>query len=140
MSRLIDFLKLKEILNNEESELFKEFYHARFFKGDITIIDSEETVTMSFHRGTCIDVMEGIPDTGIDVGVAGSAAAWEDFATHKSLSVATNKRNAASLETMGGRIRVRQNFNVLAYLTRIYSSIRSEGREVDGNTRILSKG
>lgn len=115
---------LKEKINCEEAELFKEFYYGKFFSGNITITEEDETVTLTFHNGTCIDVVEGIPNSGLDIGVSGSIADWDKFVTHKSLSVATNKGNSNNLITLGGAIRFRQNFNVVAQLIRIYASIR----------------
>lgn len=117
-------LELKEKINSDEAELFKEFYYGKFFNGDITLIEESETVTLTFHKGTCIDVSEGIPNTGVDIGVSGSREDWDKFVTHKSLSVATNKGNSNNLTTLGGAIRFRQNFNVAAQLIRVYASIR----------------
>ena len=117
-------LKLKDLMNGDESKKFKEFYYGRFFTGDITITDSGETCTLSFHTGDCISVVEGIPLTGVDVGVSGGAVEWEKFCTHKSLSIATNRGNEHNLVLMGGPIRFRQNFNVVAQLIRVYSGIR----------------
>lgn len=117
-------LQLKEKINGEEAELFKEFYYGKFFSGDITISEDAETVTLTFHNGTCIDVVKGIPNSGLDIGVSGSKEDWDKFVTHKSLSVATNKGNSNNLKTHGGAIRFRQNFNVVAQLIRVYASIR----------------
>ncbi|WP_077211953.1 hypothetical protein [Bacillus dakarensis] len=117
-------LELKEKINGEEAELFKEFYYGKFFSGDITLSEEQETVTLTFHKGTCIDVVKGIPNTGVDIGVSGSKDDWDKFVTHKSLSVATNKGNSNNLTTLGGAIRFRQNFNVVAQLIRVYASIR----------------
>jgi hypothetical protein len=94
-------LQLKDKINGEEAELFKEFYYGKFFSGDITIGEESETVTLTFHKGTCIDVVEGIPNTGLDIGVSGSKEDWDKFVTHKSLSVATNKGNSNNLKTHG---------------------------------------
>jgi hypothetical protein len=124
MSMYEKMLELQEKINGQEAELFKEFYYAKFFSGDITISEESETVTLSFHNGTCIDVVEGIPNSGLDIGVSGSKEDWEKFATHKSLSVATNKGNSSNLATHGGAIRFRQNFNVVAQLIRVYAPIR----------------
>lgn len=116
--------QLKEKINGEEAQKFKEFYGGKFFSGDITILENMETVTLTFHHGRCIDVVEGIPNNGLDIGVSGSKEDWDKFVTHKSLSVATNKGNSNNLTTHGGAIRFRQNFNVVAQLIRVYASIR----------------
>ncbi len=117
-------IQLKNKINGEEAELFREFYYGRFFSGDITLCEEDRAATLTFHKGTCIDVAEGIPNTGIDIGVSGSKEDWEKFVTHKSLSVATNRGNSNNLTTLGGAIRFRQNFNVVAQLIRVYASIR----------------
>jgi hypothetical protein len=117
-------LVLKDRINGEEAETFLNFYYGKFFKGDITIIDSDETCTLTFHYGKCIEVKPGIPDTGVDVGVSGNDVEWTQFCGHKSLSVATNRGNKNNLTTLGGAIRFRQNFNVVAQLIRVYAGIR----------------
>lgn len=116
-------MRLQELINGPEAEKFREFYYGKFFTGDITIVDSGETCTLSFHLGKCISVVEGIPNTGVDIGVSGSKEDWAKFRTHKSLSVATNRGNTNNLTTMGGAIRFRQNFNVVAQLIRVYAGI-----------------
>lgn len=117
-------LGLKEKINGEEAELFKEFYYGRFFNGYITLSEDEESVTFTFHKGNCIDVVKGIPNTGLDIGVSGTKEEWNKFMAHKSLSIATNKGNTNNLTTHGGAIRFRQNFNVVAQFIRVYASIR----------------
>ena len=124
MSMYEKVLELKEKINGEEAGLFKEFYYGKFFSGDITLSEEKETVTLTFHKGTWIVVVEGIPLTGIDIGVSSSKEGWDQFVTHKSLSVATNKGNSNNFTTHGGAIRFRQNFNVVAQLIRVYASIR----------------
>lgn len=117
-------LILQELINGVESEKFLNFYYAKFFTGDISIKEENEVCTLSFHNGKCIDVEKGIPNTGVDIGVAGSKADWDKFAAHKSLSVATNRGNTNNLTILGGAIRFRQNFNVVAQLIRVYAGIK----------------
>ncbi|WP_371364006.1 hypothetical protein SRRS_48950 [Sporomusa rhizae] len=117
-------MQLQALINGAEAEKFREFYYGKFFTGDITIADSGETATLSFHLGKCVSVVRGVPNTGVDIGVAGAKEDWEKFCTHKSLSVATNRGNTNNLTTMGGAIRFRQNFNVVAQLIRVYAGIR----------------
>ncbi|SHJ89312.1 hypothetical protein SAMN02745751_03654 [Dethiosulfatibacter aminovorans DSM 17477] len=124
MSLYDKMLNLKQLINGEEAEKFLNYYYGKFFKGDITIIDGEETCTLTFRYGQCIDVIEGIPETGIDIGVSGSDKEWKKFMGHRSLSVATNRGNSDNLTTIGGAVRFRQNFNVVAQLARVYAGIR----------------
>jgi hypothetical protein len=114
---------LKDKINNEASDRFLNFYYGKFFSGDITLIEDEEIWTLAFYKGKCINVEQGIPNTGIDIGVQGTKEDWDKFKRHKSLSVATNKGNTNNLTILGGAIRVRQNFNVVAQLIRVYSCI-----------------
>lgn len=116
--------RLQELINGPEAEKYLEYYYGKFFTGDITLIDGKESCTLSFHRGKCICVVEGIPNTGVDIGVSGSNEDWDKFCTHKSLSVATNKGNSNNLTTLGGAVRFRQNFNAVAQLIRVYAGIR----------------
>lgn len=116
--------QLKELINGEEAEKFLNYYYGKFFSGDITLKEENQAYTLTFHKGKCVDIEEGIPNTGIDIGVEGSKKEWDKFSAHRSLSVATNKGNADNLTTLGGAIRFRQNFNVVAQLIRVYAGIR----------------
>lgn len=116
--------ELQALINGTEAEKFLNYYYGRYFTGDITLIEDGDATTLSFHKGRCVAVEDGIPNTGIDVGVQGSKAEWDKFCTHKSLSVATNKGNDLNLTTLGSPIRFRQNFNVVAQLIRVYAGIR----------------
>lgn len=116
--------ELQELINGVESDKFLNYYYGRYFTGDITLIEDDAATTLSFHKGRCIAVEDGVPNTGIDVGIKGTKAEWDKFSTHKSLSVATNKGNDLNLTTLGGPIRFRQNFNVVAQLIRVYAGIR----------------
>lgn len=116
--------ELKTLINGEEADKFLNYYYGKFFTGDITLIEGDVTYTLSFHKGKVVDIEEGVPNTGIDVGIQGTTEEWDKFATHKSLSVATNKGNDLNLTTLGGAIRFRQNFNVIAQLIRVYAGIR----------------
>lgn len=116
--------QLQELINGEEADKFLNFYYGKFFSGDISLTEDDTTYTLSFHKGKLIDIEEGMPNTGLDIGVTGTKKEWDKFATHKSLSVATNKGNADNLTTLGGAIRFRQNFNVVAQLIRVWAGIR----------------
>lgn len=116
--------ELKELINGDEAETFLNYYYGKFFSGDITLVEEDQSITLTLHKGKVIDIEEGIPNTGIDVGIEGTTEEWDQFTTHKSLSVATNKGNALNLTTLGGAIRFRQNFNVVAQLIRVYAEIR----------------
>lgn len=116
--------QLQEAINGEEAEKFLNFYYGKFFSGDITLTEDDTVFTLSFHNGKLIAIEEGLPNSGLDIGVLGSKKEWDRFSTHKSLSVATNKGNPDNLTTQGGAIRFRQNFNVVAQLIRVWAGIR----------------
>jgi hypothetical protein len=115
--------KLKERLNGECSDTFKNRYFGRFFTGDVTVRYDDSVHTFSIHLGYVVAVQAGVPITGIDIGVAGSAEDWKEFSDRKSLSVSTNKMNPHNLTLQGSPLRVRQNFNAVAYLCRVFSEI-----------------
>ena len=117
-------LQLQETINGPEAEKFLNYYYGKFFSGNITLIEDEEKVTLTLHKGKILEVVDGIPSEGYDVGVQGTKAAWDKFCTHKSLSVATNKGNELNLSALGSPITFRQNFNVLAQFIRVYAGIR----------------
>ncbi len=122
--------KLQQIVNGPEGESFREFYYGKFFTGTVTLIDGDEKATLSFHQGKIYVIASGIPDTGVDIGVSGTTEAWDAFCGHKSLTVASSRVSTDAdkpyprLAQLGGIIRVRQNFNPLAQLCRLYAGIR----------------
>ena len=113
-------------LNEECADKFANQYFGRFFTGDMTLKYDDEAFTLSLHRGKVIAVQAGVPNTGIDLGVAGAAADWAQFAERKSLTVSTNKMNPNNLTLLGAPLRTRQNFNPLAYLCRVFSEVLEE--------------
>lgn len=127
--------KLKDLLNGDFSQNFKEKYYGKFLTGDITVKYNENTCTLSFHNGVVVAVRNGIPNTGVDLGIAGTTADWKQFGIRKSLSISTNKMNPHNLSLLGAPLRTRQNFNALAYLCRVFSQILE-----DGGVNICEKG
>ena len=116
-------LKLKDRLNGPDAETFAKTYYARVLVGDITLKYDAEVYTLSVHNGTIIDVIAGIPLTGVDLGVSGAKKDWDQFAIRKSLTVSTNKMNPNCLAHLGTPLRTRQNFNAVAYLCRVFAEI-----------------
>ncbi len=116
-------LRLKDRLNGPDADTFSNTYYGRVLVGDITLKYDEEVYTFSVHKGKIIDVIPGIPLTGIDLGVAGAKKDWDQFAIRKSLTVSTNKMNPNCLSHMGTPLRTRQNFNAVAYMCRVFAEI-----------------
>lgn len=116
--------ELKELINGPEADRFLNYYYGKYFTGTILLQQDEEQVTLFLYHGTIVDVVEGVPNEGYEVGVRGTQKEWDAFCAHKSLSVATNKGNEDNLTTLGSPIRFRQNFNVVAQLVRVYAGIR----------------
>lgn len=110
-------------LNGECSDKFANVYYGRFFTGDMTVKYDGAAFTLSMHNGKVVATVEGVPITGIDLGVSGSKEEWDQFAIRKSLSVSTNRMNPHNLTLLGAPLRTRQNFNALAYLCRVFSEI-----------------
>lgn len=125
--------ELRHRLNGACSDNFANRYYGRFFSGDITVKYDDIVFTLSVHDGNVIAVRNGIPITGVDLGVSGSTEDWTEFGVRKSLSVSTNKMNPHNLTLMGSPLRTRQNFSALAYLCRVFSEIlETNGAELRG--------
>lgn len=127
VAMLEKFEKVKELINGSEAENFKEKYFARFFSGDITLIFDKTAYTLTFHKGTMIDVMYGKPLAGSNFGLGGSLEQWEDFYKHGNFQFATSaKRNPHCFEFLGSSIAFRQNNNVIAHLMRVIAMVMSQ--------------
>lgn len=119
--------KVKELINGPEAENFKEKYFARFFSGDITLVFDAVPYTLTFHKGTMIEVIQGKPLAGINFGLGGTQAQWEDFFEHRNFQFATSaKRNPKCFEFLGSSIASRQNNNVIAHLMRVIAMAMSK--------------
>ena len=122
--------KMQMHLNNFGADRFAEEYYGKHFTGSMTIVDGKETGTLFFRNGVIYDLKEGNPDpeSGVDIGVTGSKEAWDFFPdVRRSLSAAisTHVENPNNnLAQVGTPLRLRQNFNPLAEVCRVYSCLR----------------
>lgn len=121
--------RLRERLNGDAAETFKNRYYGRFFTGDMTLRHGAMVFTLSFHLGDVVAARPGVPITGVDLGVSGETADWDWFADRKSLSVSTTKINPNNLTVQGSPLRIRQNFNALAYVCRVFSEVLETSNE-----------
>jgi hypothetical protein len=127
IAALEKFEKVKELINGAEAENFKEKYFARFFSGDITLVIDKVPYTLTFHKGTMIDVMHGKPLNGINFGLGGLQAQWDEFFEHRNFQFATSaKRNPNCFEFLGSPLAFRQNNNVIAHLMRVLAMVMSK--------------
>lgn len=118
------FNKVKELINGQESEIFKEKYFARFFTGDITLVFDGTPYTLSFHKGTMIDTAKGKPLGGINFGLKGTQAQWDEFFEHRNFQLATSPaHNPNHFEFLGSTLAFRQNNNVIAHLMRVIAMV-----------------
>lgn len=126
---------LRDRLNGDCAETFREKYYGRFFSGDMSVKYDAQVFTLSIHQGKVVAVQQGTPITGVDIGVGGGAEDWQEFSHRKSLSVSLNSMNPHNLSLMGAPLRTRQNFNALAYLCRVFSEILEAG-----GLKLIGKG
>lgn len=121
--------KLKEYINGIYGEEFRQAYYGKFFTGSMTFTEDQESGTIYLEQGVVTHTEEGIPEKGIDIGLAGTKKGWDMWSEcRRSLSVVCYQiRQSGSLEdfrTIGESIRYRQNNNALAQAGRLYSYIR----------------
>ena len=125
--RLEKFKKVKELINGQEAETFKERYFARFFTGDITLVFDDIPYTLSFHKGTMVDTVKGKPLTGINFGLGGTQSQWDDFFEHRNFQLATSPaHNPKHFEFLGSTLAFRQNNNVIAHLMRVVAMVMAD--------------
>ena len=124
---LIKFEKVKELINGQEAETFKEKYFARYFTGDITLVFDLTPYTMSFHKGTMIETIKGKPLTGINFGLGGAQEQWNEFYKHRNFQFATSPaHNPNHFDFLGNILAFRQNNNVIAHLMRVVAMVMAE--------------
>lgn len=103
---------LQRKLNGDDS--FKKRAFAEYLTGSITLGFGREQYTLGIYKGTIIEVLPGVPLTGIDIGVAGPEEGWQQLHDHRNFSRAINPLHG-KLSLQGNMIRAMSNINCLAY-------------------------
>lgn len=121
--------KLKDFINCAYGEEFREYYYGKFFTGSMSFTEDDESCTIYLERGVVTKVETGLPEGGIDIGLAGTKKGWDMWAPcRRSLSIVCYQirqgGNPEDFKTIGEPIRYRQNNNALAQAGRLYSYIR----------------
>ncbi len=104
---------LQQTLNEDPGFMTKGF--ARFMTGTVSLGFGDKTFTFALYKGKILEVYEGIPLTGVDIGVGGPAEGWQMFYAHKNFYRGINPRHG-KLNLQGNFIRAQANINTLAYL------------------------
>ncbi len=99
---------------NEDAE-FKTKGFGQFMTGTITLGFGARQYTFALYKGTILEVFEGVPLTGVDIGVAGPDEGWRMFFEHKNFYRGINPHHG-KLSLQGNYIRAQTNINCLAYL------------------------
>lgn len=104
---------LQQRLNADEA--FKTKGFAQFMTGTITLGFGPKNYTFALYKGTILEVYEGVPLTGVDIGVAGPEEGWQMLYEHKNFYRGINPHHG-KLSLQGNFIRAQTNINCLAYL------------------------
>lgn len=115
-------LKIKEIINNEKTDDFKENYFGKYLTGDVTLTFDNVSYTMTFNKGVIVELIDGINLTGVEMGIIGPQAGWQELYTHKNFSRAIGPKHGR-LGLQGNMIKNMGNLNSLGYIARVLCSI-----------------
>jgi pimeloyl-ACP methyl ester carboxylesterase len=130
---LANLLQTQKLINEVEKDKWLHFYYGRFFTGSITFVEGTAQGSLYFHDGQAYACESGLPLTGIDVGISGSAEAWDHFKERRrSVNIGSNKAAATkrgwnpaqALSQLGSTLRLRQAAAPLAEAARLYSYAR----------------
>lgn len=114
-------LLVQKRINGEEAETFKTKWFGKYLTGDVTLVFGDDAYTLSFHKGTLIEVYKGIPLTGFDMGLSGTQEGWKEVYKHQIFQKAIS--NIGTLKLLGASLRVRSNLNPLAHLVRVLCKV-----------------
>lgn len=109
--------RLKDVLNGSEADKFKNEGLGQYLTGDVTLTIGEKNYTMSFFKGTVVGLEEGIPLTGLDIGIAGPEDGWQELYQHHNFSKAISPKHG-KLRLQGNMVRAMGNLNCLGYLAK----------------------
>ena len=116
------FLKVKKILNEELAQDFKNKGLGQYLSGDVTFTIGNQSHTMTFHKGTLIEVMAGNNLTGIEMGVIGPEDGWQELYQHKNFSRALGPKHG-KLRLQGNMVKCMGNLNSLGFIARVLCSV-----------------
>lgn len=111
---MLDKLTLLQKKLNEDAD-FNTKGFAQFMTGNITLGFGAIQFTFAFYKGNILEVFEGVPLTGVDVGVSGPEEGWQMFYDHKNFYRGINPHHG-KLGLTGNYIRTQTNINCLSYL------------------------
>ena len=122
------FKELQQVINGPEAETAREWYFGKFFTGDFTITLEGKNYTMSFYKGEMIDVYEGLPYAGVNVGLSATMDRWKDFFNHGIFGFATAPayQNPLGLTVTGNIITFRQNYSLFAHVCKQFAKLCNE--------------
>ena len=115
-------LKVQQIINNEKSEEFKNKWLGQYLTGDVTLTFGDKPYTLTFNKGTIIEVMEGTNLTGVEMGVTGPQAGWDELYGHRNFSKAIGPKHG-QLKLQGNMVKCIGNLNCLGYIARVLCSV-----------------
>lgn len=115
-------LQVKELINNEKADDFKNNCFGQYLTGDVTLTFATASYTMTFNKGVIVEVMEGTNLTGIEMGVIGPQEGWQELYEHKNFSRAIGPKHG-QLRLQGNMVKNMGNLNCLGYIARVLCSV-----------------
>lgn len=110
-------LRVQEIINNEKAGEFKDKWYGQHLSGDVTFTFGDRSYTMTFLKGTLVEVMEGVNLTGLEMGVEGPEEGWRELYAHRNFSRAIGPMHG-KLRLKGNMVKCMGNLNPLGYIAR----------------------
>ena len=111
-------MMVKDILNGEEAATFKTEFWGEHLSGAVTLTFGTQPYTLTFYRGTVIEVVKGFPLTGTEFGVAGPEEGWQELYEHKNFHRAIAPKHG-KLRLQGNMVKAMGNLNPLAFMARV---------------------
>ncbi len=115
-------LAVQKILNGEKAGDFKENGLGQYLTGDVTLTFDAESYTMTFHKGTVVEVLDGTNLTGVKMGVAGPTEGWQELYGHRNFSRAIAPKHG-KLRLQGNMVKCMGNLNCLGYIARVLCEV-----------------
>lgn len=119
------FEKVKELINGSRREAFFQEGFGDYLSGCMTFTMGEDSYTMAFYRGEMIEVMEGLPLTGMDFGIKGPAEGWQELFKHRNFSMAIAPKHG-QLRHQGNLVRSMGNLNATAFVCRALCDVMAD--------------
>ena len=125
------FEKVLERINGDLAEAFRLEAFGEHLSGLVTFSVGARHFTWAIHKGAVVEASEGVPLTGLELGVGGPEEGWEELFEHRNFSRAIAPKHGR-LSLQGDLVKAMGNLNALGFLASALCEAKAEAEAAGG--------